>query len=125
MVSRSDYDSNLELHYSKPEKKIPKHCTPFRRNNPANTKTDAASITCITRGSPSNLNTSLTQILPSSSFTRIWMKIHGHVHPACQCVCILDSSFAENKQEKKQNKHNTNQLILDNACSNGNKCPTC
>jgi hypothetical protein len=67
-------------------------CTPFGRNNPANTETDANSITCITRG---NLNIqALTQIPPSSSFTRIWMKIHGHGHPACQCVSISDSSFA-------------------------------
>jgi hypothetical protein len=35
---RPDYDRDFELHYSKPGKKIPKHCTPFRRNNPANTK---------------------------------------------------------------------------------------
>lgn len=90
-------------------------CTPFGRNNPANTETDANSITCITRG---NLNIqALTQIPHSSSFTRIWMKIHGHGHPACQCVSISDSSFAfitNRKKHKAENKHNT--VIQINYC---------
>jgi hypothetical protein len=92
-------------------------CTPFGRNNPANTETDANLITCTSQeGSPSNLNIqALTQIPPSSSFTTIWMKIHGH--PACQCVCISDSSFAfltNRKKHKAENKHNT--VIQINYC---------
>jgi hypothetical protein len=45
------------------------------------------------------------------------MTTYGQVHPACQCVCTSDPSFAERHQEKQDEKkeHDSDQLLLATA----------